>query len=60
VNTSLLPAITAALRPGGLAVFSGMEEQEAAEFRRILGAAGFRTCDEAADAGWWAVAAARS
>lgn len=59
VNTGLLPAITAALRPEGLAVFSGMEEQEAEEFRRALEAAGFRTRDETTDAGWWAVAATR-
>lgn len=59
VNTRLLPAIAAALRPGGLAVFSGMEEQEAEDFRRALENAGFRTRDETTDAGWWAVAAAR-
>jgi len=58
-NTRLLPAIAAALRPGALAVFSGMEEPEADEFRRALGAAGFRARDESTDAGWWAVAATR-
>jgi ribosomal protein L11 methyltransferase len=59
VNTRLLPAITAALRAGGLAVFSGMEEQEAEEFRLALGGAGFRERDETTDLGWWAVAATR-
>ena len=59
VNAGLLPAIAAALRPGGLAVFSGMEEQESEDFRRALSTAGFGTRDETTDAGWWAVAAAR-
>jgi len=59
VNTMLLPAIVAALRPGGLAVFSGMEETEAAAFRPVLAAGGLTVRDEAVDAGWWAVAAAR-
>lgn len=59
VNTRLLPVIMHALRPGGLAVFSGMEEAEAPLFRPVLLAAGFELVDEAVDAGWWAVAAQR-
>ena len=59
VNTALLPAIVAALRPGGLAIFSGMEEMEAKTFRPVLAAAGLTVSDEVVDAGWWAVAAAR-
>jgi ribosomal protein L11 methyltransferase len=59
VNVTLLPAIRAALRPGGLAIFSGMEEAEAPEFRPELELAGFTLVDEATDAGWWAVAATR-
>jgi ribosomal protein L11 methyltransferase len=59
VNTGLLPAVVVALRPGGLAVFSGMEELEAGEFRGALAAAGLEPRDEAVDADWWAVAAAR-
>lgn len=59
VNTALLPAIVPALRPGGLAIFSGMEEPEAVAFRPVLTAAGLTVRDEAVDAGWWAVAAAR-
>jgi ribosomal protein L11 methyltransferase len=59
VNTALLPAIVAALRPGGLAIFSGMEEMEAETFRPVLATAGLTVRDEAVDAGWWAVAAAR-
>jgi ribosomal protein L11 methyltransferase len=60
VNTMLLPAIVAALRAGGLAVFSGMEEMEARSFRPVLAAGGLTLRDEVVDAGWWAVAAARS
>jgi ribosomal protein L11 methyltransferase len=59
VNTALLPAIITALRPGGLAVFSGMETAEAATFRDVLSAAGLPERDAVEDAGWWAVAALR-
>ncbi len=59
VNTALLPAIVAALRPGGLAIFSGMEELEAPLFRPALETAGLVVRDEVTDTGWWAVAAAR-
>jgi ribosomal protein L11 methyltransferase len=59
VNTALLPIITAALRPRGLAIFSGMEHPEAEEFRATLSDAGFRLVQEALDAGWWGVAAER-
>jgi ribosomal protein L11 methyltransferase len=59
VNTRLLPAIEAALRPGALAVFSGMEEGEAPDFLRVLNAAGFRAVREAADTGWRGVAVER-
>jgi ribosomal protein L11 methyltransferase len=58
-NVTLLPAIAAALRPGGLGIFSGMEPAESGLFRPELVAAGFAVCDEVEDAGWWAVAAAR-
>jgi ribosomal protein L11 methyltransferase len=59
VNTALLPAIMSAVRPEGLALFSGMEASEAAVFRPALAAAGWRARDETLDAGWWAVAAGR-
>jgi ribosomal protein L11 methyltransferase len=59
VNLTLLPAIAAALGPGALAIFSGMEPAESALFRAELVAAGFAVRDELEDAGWWAVAAAR-
>jgi len=59
VNTTLLPAIREALRPGGLAIFSGMEEPEAPAFRNGLRVGGFRLVQESVDAGWWGVAAER-
>jgi ribosomal protein L11 methyltransferase len=59
VNTGLLSAITNALRPGALAIFSGMEEAEAPEFRHQLEVGGFTVVRETADAGWWGVAAER-
>ena len=59
VNTRLLPAIAIALRPGALAIFSGMEETEAPEFRHQLAVARFKVVRETVDAGWWGVAAER-
>ncbi|HEU5041263.1 MAG TPA: 50S ribosomal protein L11 methyltransferase [Gemmatimonadales bacterium] len=58
-NAGLLPAIALALRPGGVAIFSGMEEAEAGLFRPLLPEAGLRVIGETVDAGWWAVAARR-
>lgn len=60
VNVTLLPAIRDALAPGGIAIFSGMEEAEAPLFRPVLVAAGFDLLDEVRDATWWAVAARRT
>jgi ribosomal protein L11 methyltransferase len=59
VNTSLLPVISQALRPRGLAIFAGMEHAEAEQFRRSLSDEGFTLVQEALDAGWWGVAAKR-
>jgi len=59
VNVTLLPSIHAALAPGGMAIFSGMEEAEAPLFRPVLEAAGFTIAEEVTDAGWWAVVARR-
>jgi ribosomal protein L11 methyltransferase len=59
VNTALLPAIGAALRPAGTAIFAGMEAAEAPLFTPALEAAGFALHDEVFDTGWWAVAARR-
>jgi ribosomal protein L11 methyltransferase len=57
VNTALLPVIIRALRPGGSAIFSGMEQPESEEFRQAVTDAGFRLVQETLDAGWWGVAA---
>ena len=59
VNAQLLPAIVRSLRPGGVAIFSGMEQAEAPLFRPLLPPAGLSVVDEQRDAGWWAVAARR-
>lgn len=57
VNVALLPEIRASLAPGGIAIFSGMEASEAAEFRAALAEHRFAEVDDVVDAGWWAVAA---
>ena len=59
VNVALLPEIRSALRPDGIAIFSGMEVAEAALFVPPLVAAGFTVEDELTDTGWWGVAARR-
>jgi ribosomal protein L11 methyltransferase len=59
VNVALLPAARAALRPGGLAIFAGIEQPERPLFLPPLEAAGFVLEDETVDTGWWAVAARR-
>jgi ribosomal protein L11 methyltransferase len=58
-NTALLPAISEALASGGVAIFSGMEQDEAPEFLRALEATRLRPIQETVDAGWWGVAATR-
>ncbi|MEZ4457388.1 MAG: 50S ribosomal protein L11 methyltransferase [Gemmatimonadales bacterium] len=58
-NESLLPAITAALAADGVAIFAGMEANEADLFRPALAAAGLVPIDELVDEGWWSVAARR-
>jgi ribosomal protein L11 methyltransferase len=59
VNLGLLEPIGRALRPGGLAIFAGMEAPEAPLFRPPLVTAGFVPFDEAVDENWWSVAARR-
>lgn len=59
VNLELLPAVLAALAPGGTVIFAGMEEDEAPVFLPALDPAGLEPAGEAIDAGWWAVAARR-
>jgi ribosomal protein L11 methyltransferase len=57
VNVVLLPAIAAALIPGGLAIFAGMEAPESPLFEPVLAAGGFEIIDAVIDDGWWSVAA---
>jgi ribosomal protein L11 methyltransferase len=57
INSALLPTIRRALLPAGRAIFSGMEQEEAEEFRVLLNREAFDPIDEDCDAGWWAVAA---
>jgi ribosomal protein L11 methyltransferase len=59
-NVELLPVIGDALVPGGVAIFSGMEQTEAAHFLPELERAGFQPVDQATDEGWWATAAVRA
>jgi ribosomal protein L11 methyltransferase len=59
VNTELLPVIAQALRPGGIAVFSGMEVAEAPLFLAALEPAALDVVEELTDTGWWGVAARR-
>ena len=59
VNQVLLPVIAEVLRPGGIAIFSGMETSEASAFLPLLPPGGFAVGDELSDEGWWAVAARR-
>jgi ribosomal protein L11 methyltransferase len=59
VNTALLPIIATALAPGGIAIFSGMEQAESGDFHQALAQAGFVPLQETVDSGWWGVAATR-
>jgi ribosomal protein L11 methyltransferase len=59
-NVQLLPAICSALRPGGQAIFAGMEVPEAELFRPALAEGGFLAGDDVVDEGWWAIAATRA
>jgi ribosomal protein L11 methyltransferase len=59
VNTALLPVIAAALAPSGTAIFSGMEQAEAWQFREALSDVGFTPLQDTLDAGWWGVAVRR-
>ena len=60
VNETLLGAMWEALVPEGIAVFAGMEEDEAVVFRPRLEEHGYQLVDEQLDEGWWAAAARRS
>ena len=56
-NVELLPVIGRTLKPGGIAIFAGMESRESGRFRPALHAGGYVVRDELVDSGWWAVAA---
>ena len=60
VNVTLLPKVAAGLKAGGVAIFSGMEEAEAADFLAALDQARFSPVEEAIDDGWWGVATRRA
>jgi ribosomal protein L11 methyltransferase len=57
VNVALIPAIRASLAPGGVAIFTGMEQPERELFLPVLQAEGFTPVDEVVDDTWWGVAA---
>ncbi len=57
VNETLVDPIRGALAPGGVAVFAGMEEDDAPGFRGLVEARGFRVVLENLDEGWWSAAA---
>lgn len=59
VNTALLPVIHETLHSDGLAIFSGMEREEADSFLIALDAGRFDPVEQRSVDGWWAVAAAR-
>lgn len=56
VNVALLPSIRAAVSPGGLAIFAGMEVAERDLFLPAMRQTGFEAVDEVVDEGWWSVA----
>jgi ribosomal protein L11 methyltransferase len=59
INEGLLPEIRQALKPGGKAIFSGMQVSEADLFRPALQGAGFSVAEEVLDEEWWAVVGIR-
>jgi ribosomal protein L11 methyltransferase len=60
VNTMLLPAIVAAMAPGAVVIFAGMEEPEESLFRPALERHGLTVIDEVRDSNWWSCLAARA
>lgn len=59
VNTALAPMVHRLLAPDGVAIFAGMEEDEAALFEPVLAEVGLVVADTVRDSGWWSVAARR-
>ncbi|HVA56821.1 MAG: 50S ribosomal protein L11 methyltransferase [Gemmatimonadaceae bacterium] len=60
VIRGLLPAIGAALAPGGRVVLSGIMTSERDEMRAVLGTSGWRVTAEYEEEAWWSVAAVRA
>ncbi len=60
VVRALLPAVAAALEPGGRAVFGGIMTAERAEMCAALADGGWRITGEHEEEGWWSVAAVRA
>ncbi|MDE3053349.1 MAG: 50S ribosomal protein L11 methyltransferase [Gemmatimonadota bacterium] len=60
VIRELLPAIAAALAPGGRAIFSGIMTSERDEMRAALAGAGWRVTAEYEEEAWWSAAAVRA
>jgi ribosomal protein L11 methyltransferase len=58
-NEALIPGILATLADGGCVIFSGMEVDEADDFRAALAAHRLVPVLETVDEGWWAVGAKR-
>jgi len=58
VLIELLPAIAAALRPGGTAILSGILLEERDTMRQVLAAHGWRLLEEDAEDIWWSVSIA--
>lgn len=59
VNTLLMPCIRRSLTANGIAIFAGMEDNEADLFGPVLRQHRFEAMDEVYDGGWWSVAAWR-
>lgn len=59
VNIALLPAIHSSLRPGGVAIFAGMEVPERDLFLPAMADGGFEPADETVDDAWWGVVGRR-
>ena len=60
VVRELLPAVGAALAPGGRAIFSGIMTSERDEMRAALSGAGWRITAEHEEEAWWSAAAVRA
>jgi ribosomal protein L11 methylase PrmA len=60
VLTELLPAVDAALAPGGEAILSGILWEEREHMLRVLAAHGWRAAAEDHEGAWWSVHVVRA